>query len=361
MTTATLCDEMPFVGGNCLPCLGISALNIRRFEGHQPRQSYPHPCEKKPPERTGSEDTVLIAESLRTTRTSVTRTSTCKDSTKTGHIVLTNIDIPKKYPYLFYIYRTLSHVAVNSLKNMETFVDIVGYIGIVAPFNLIMNAIPDLESAKLKNQVSSHNYASSVLECRNRVIAVLGKKLQKLSPAIYSSLNANSIPRIICDKVSLYQKFHVYMDMSCSEPLSFSFGSSGALGVFYQLGVAQCLYEIMDKKVLAETQFLGSGTGSLIAAIMAADLQPKNYFEALNKYFHANSGTFGLIGTSGSFLSNILREIKWPAITKFTGRLGISVTEVPSISELLMLPFSGLQLNNYIVSGFEDHHVNLLY
>lgn len=72
----------------------------------------------------------------------------------------------------------------------------------------------------------------------------------------------------ICDTAVLFQHFHVYADGSTSENLSFSFSSNSWL-MIYELGAAKCLIENIKPEYIDQAHFLGTGTGSIIAALMA--------------------------------------------------------------------------------------------
>lgn len=64
---------------------------------------------------------------------------------------------------------------------------------------------------------------------------------------------------------------HVYSSGKLSEQMSFSFGGCES-GVFFELGAAQCLKDLIKPYILKEAKFLGCSHGSVVAAAMALGL-----------------------------------------------------------------------------------------
>ena len=63
--------------------------------------------------------------------------------------------------------------------------------------------------------------------------------------------------------------------LDSTKPISFSFSGCGFMGL-YHVGVASCLREYAP--ISPDTKFLGASAGSLVAACLACDIPPGNYY-----------------------------------------------------------------------------------
>jgi hypothetical protein len=68
--------------------------------------------------------------------------------------------------------------------------------------------------------------------------------------------------------------YHIYASGTQSEQLCWTFAGSGWL-VFYEIGVAQCIYDSADINVLSQLRFAGAGTGSIVATCLALKIDLK--------------------------------------------------------------------------------------
>ena len=78
---------------------------------------------------------------------------------------------------------------------------------------------------------------------------------------------------------NLYQ-LHVYNSGKLSEPLSFSFASCGLL-MFYELGAALAIQQIIQPLYLRDAIFVGTEAGSISAATLALNLDADRVKETL--------------------------------------------------------------------------------
>jgi hypothetical protein len=145
--------------------------------------------------------------------------------------------------------------------------------------------------------------------------------------------------------VKLSQCFHVYADGSTSEPLSFSFSSNSWL-ILYEAGVAKCLKDNIKKDFLKESKWLGTGTGSIIAAIMALDVDIDEFSMKLIEMSFTSSGR--ILGTNSiadeleTLLNNLIFSDNVTLLKD--GHLKLSLTTI-------------LGCNDYVVDTFESKKI----
>jgi hypothetical protein len=157
----------------------------------------------------------------------------------------------------------------------------------------------------------------------------------------------------------LFHNFRINSTGQSSEPLSFSFDDASWL-VFYQIGAAQCLRDLVKNEYIQAAKFLGSGSGALVAAYLAAGVDLEILFEQLKYAAGLASNSFIGPFSLSSSLKSILGDVTWPEMKKLGNRLRISMTEVPSITSVASLVVGrDLNLTNVIASDFLDSNVSL--
>jgi hypothetical protein len=221
---------------------------------------------------------------------------------------------------------------------------------ISTPVNLLVNG----------SRFFTRDKALTLVECRDRVIIKAARTVGRITGASTAATQLNKASASTfkgTDQTSLCHHFHIYADLDVSEPLSFSF-DSGAWLVYYQIGAAQCLKDLIDERFLSKAKFLGCGTGSVVASYMAANLDLQNLFTQLKTYsLESSSRLTGPFNLSKS-LKKLMNNTQWPEMADLEGRLGISLTEVPSISTFAaMLIGSDLNLTNVLISDFANTNV----
>jgi hypothetical protein len=88
---------------------------------------------------------------------------------------------------------------------------------------------------------------------------------------------------------------HVYASGKLSEQMSFSFGACEKT-VFFELGVAFCLQEMIKPDVLKQSKFLGSSYGGIVATALSMDFAIERIYmnlaridqKSLEKYYCFN-------------------------------------------------------------------------
>jgi hypothetical protein len=126
--------------------------------------------------------------------------------------------------------------------------------------------------------------------------------------------------------------FHIYPDMTQSEPMTFSFNSH-AWHVFFDLGVAQCMRDLIKSKILDDACYTGSSTGSIVAVAMALNLDLFAIKEALKQVAIDNSeSVFGPFNGLSRPMRRVLNKHIWKDIEYGKDRLTIQLTRINILS-----------------------------
>jgi hypothetical protein len=138
---------------------------------------------------------------------------------------------------------------------------------------------------------------------------------------------------------------HVYSSGSVSERLSFSFGACD-WEVFYELGVASALSQLMSPEILREAIFLGSSTGSVVALALALQLDLEKVREALQQLYENQNRLFQYNSTSG-VLGTVLKQIVPTDVSKVHDRLFISLSKDSNFQPVFAQEFNSKQVRQY--------------
>jgi patatin-like phospholipase domain-containing protein 4 len=142
-------------------------------------------------------------------------------------------------------------------------------------------------------------------------------------------------PTEYIENEQLLNSYHIYASGKQSEELNFTFVGSGWL-LFYELGVAKCLLQNIQPDILEYCNFTGSGTGSIIAALLVLKL---NLGEIERKLIEIVTGlSKKLLGPVGC-LSTIWRGFLIEVIPDFDDldhRLLISLTKFPTFENVVI-------------------------
>lgn len=213
--------------------------------------------------------------------------------------------------------------------------------------------IPDIREylkpePKQQQVITGVQNAKYLYEVRNRVLEIASKGIlsipyssQLLDPVFKGRLKDAFIGAPEDD----LRGFHVYSSGAQSEPLVFSFGSSNWL-FFYQLGVAQCLKERVNRRVLLDTRFVGSGTGSIVAAILGLDLDIEilkvRLIEAVTGI---SKNLFGPISKLSAMWTQILHDAIPDDIDMARlDRLYVSISKVPNFESVVENKFESKEV-----------------
>lgn len=168
------------------------------------------------------------------------------------------------------------------------------------------------------------------------VVPLISKLIVCQPPAVSSGIQA-------ADPIHISHFFNLYADGHTSEPLSFSFSSAGWM-IFYEIGVAKCLKDLIRYNTLRDAIWIGNGSGSIVAAAMSLDVDLDLLrWELMDIANASSSKLFGSLGLSNAFVSAINKLFK-NDIRLCEGRLGISVMKLPILSSRFISEFPKKQV-----------------
>jgi hypothetical protein len=131
---------------------------------------------------------------------------------------------------------------------------------------------------------------------------------------------------------------HIYNSGRVSEPLSFGFGACD-WHVFYELGVALALSQILTPDILDHSHFLGSAGGSVVALAMVMNMDIQRLKEALQQAYETQFQFLGFNSPSNIFES-ILTQITPNNISRAGTRLFVSMTKDTNFEKVLKNQFT---------------------
>ncbi|KAJ3272209.1 hypothetical protein HDV01_005863 [Terramyces sp. JEL0728] len=121
-------------------------------------------------------------------------------------------------------------------------------------------------------QAQVHRRPKNIYQVRNEILGLLQMSLNSIPIA---SNMLNSYIHHTHDKVGvdmdLLKQYHIYPSGFQTDTISFSFCDTNWL-FFYQLGVAECLMDCMNPNILHSSVFVGTGTGAVVATVLALGL-----------------------------------------------------------------------------------------
>lgn len=148
-------------------------------------------------------------------------------------------------------------------------------------------------------------------------------------PIFEQQPSIEEIPETIGATATSLQSYHLYADGEQTEPLSFSFSSSGGM-VFYDLGAAKCIRDKVKPSILSQSLFVGSSFSSVVAAAMAFDLDLDSLKDSLKgTSVKSSCQIFGPFSGLSKPFRAILNAAEWPDVTTGKDRLFLSLTNLP--------------------------------
>jgi DNA-binding transcriptional regulator YhcF (GntR family) len=137
---------------------------------------------------------------------------------------------------------------------------------------------------------------------------------------------------------------HVYSSGQVSERLSFSFGACD-WQVFYELGVASALSQLIKPEILRDAVYLGSSTGSVVALALALQLDMERVKEALTQLYEKQNRLFQFSSTSG-VLDTVLKQLVPTDVSMARDRLLISLSKDSNFQHVFAQLFDSKQVNH---------------
>ncbi|KAJ3321014.1 hypothetical protein HDV06_004673 [Boothiomyces sp. JEL0866] len=117
-----------------------------------------------------------------------------------------------------------------------------------------------------------HRRPKNIYQVRNEILELIQMSLNSI-PITSELLNSyihHTHERVGAD-LELLKQYHIYPSGYQTETISFSFCDTNWL-FFYQLGVAECLIDCVNPSILHSSLFVGTGTGAIVATILALEL-----------------------------------------------------------------------------------------
>ncbi|KAJ3311688.1 1-acylglycerol-3-phosphate O-acyltransferase pnpla3 [Boothiomyces sp. JEL0838] len=175
-----------------------------------------------------------------------------------------------------------------------------------------------------------HHRPKNIYQVRNEILELIQMSLNSIpitSELLHSFIH-NTHSKVGVD-MELLKQYHIYPSGFQTDTISFSFCDTNWL-FFYQLGVAECLIDCMNPDILHSSLFIGTGTGAIVAAILALKLDIQHVqLILMNFVSELSKRPFGYISVMSENWRNQLNEIIPETVE--TDKLYVSLTNFESL------------------------------